>query len=193
MILRLIRRLVGTSPNDPSPDPEPSTWPVPREHLELLLDRLESGWDLQLKELEGLDSKITIVLGSTGVLLGLVVAALPYLQPNETAFGWGMAAIALLSVSMVVGIVALWPRTLKVAANTANLWSRYYAKSSEETIAVLGSTIVSAVKENGHIRKQKGWLMRGQMSALLLSLGALLLALLKAANVGPGLSLPPWW
>jgi hypothetical protein len=168
MLRRLVRLVVAVRWPDRPPEivPLEPAWPVPREHLELLFERLKDEWETQLKELQWLDDKNSVLVGATVVLLGLVVAALPNVIKVDSAYRWGIVAVLLFGSSVFTGLLSLWPRNIKTAQRPAALWSRYYAKSSEETLAVMSSTLVLAMTSNGHIRIQKSSLMEAQLFLL---------------------------
>lgn len=186
---RWVKRL---RPDTAAPEPKPE-WPVPRLHLEFLHGQLQAALARQIKELETLDGKHAIILGSTVVLLGLVVGALPYLSPTEVARHWALAAMVLLVGSTISGVIGVWPRTLQVAPTPEKLWKHYYAKTTEETLATLGSTLVEAIQKNAHVRKSKGLSMRLQMTLLILGVVALTVSMLRASGIGQQFAAPPWW
>jgi len=137
----------------------------PREQLVLLNEQLQGRGELQSGELEGLDRKASTMLAGTGVVLGLVVNNVDKFQavaaaPRCVFFG----SLFLLAVGIVAGVVALWPRRIKVVPSARGLVEGYYARSHDDTLANLVSVRLRALEENKNLSKVKIWALRAQMS-----------------------------
>jgi hypothetical protein len=146
----------------------------PQDHLDLLNGELKRRTEIQLEELEGIDRKASTVLAGTGVLLGLVVNNFKEF-PKEDAcpatlfFG----ALLVLVLGLSAGVAALWPRRAKVVPAPRQLVEAYYAKTKQETAAVLISTRLKAFEENKNLSRAKGLFLRAQMLFLMIGGAAL--------------------
>lgn len=91
------------------------------------------------------------------------------------------ARVGVLSAAALAAIATLWPRSIYLAPAAEPFLKKYYAAPTDHTIAALASTLVEAQLKNAHIRVQKAWLMRAQMTLLVLGLLSLSLAVLMDA------------
>ena len=189
----LMRRIAGPAPVIAPPNKDEPIWPVPREHLEFLFERLYARWELQVEELGGLDGKVSVVLGATVVLFGLVVAALPNAGTDPAVLRWLLVSCVLLAGAILTGIGTVWPRGVNLVPAPRHLWETYYAKSTEETMAVMSATLVEEMGANKDLRLWKARWLRAHMALLVLGVFALMVGLLKSAGYLGWVSGPPWW
>jgi hypothetical protein len=150
----------------------------PREQLGLLNEELQGRATLQSSELEGLDRKASTMLAGTGVVLGLVVNNVDRFQavaaaPRLVFF----ASLAVLAVGVVAGVIALWPRRVKVVPSPRGLVQGYYARDHDDTLANLVSIRLRALEENKNVSTGKVWALRAQMSLFAIGGIGLVLAL----------------
>ncbi len=150
----------------------------PREQLGLLNKELQGRAALQSSELEGLDRKASTMLAGTGVVLGLVVNNLDRFQavsaPARLVF---YPSLAVLAMGVVAGVIALWPRRVRVLPSPRGLEQGYYARDHDDTLANLVSIRLRALEENKNVSTGKFWALRAQMSLFAIGGIGLVLAL----------------
>jgi hypothetical protein len=150
--------------------------PTHLDHLTIMQNQLDSRLALQAEEWDGLDRKGTTIMGTTGVVLGLVVNNGKALQtlpdPAQLLF---VGALAALVGGLVAGVFTLWPRGMTTVPDPERL-KAYVDKDTEYLVGTLISTKVDAYEANGDPMKWKLWAVRAQM--LLLTFAAMLLFLM---------------
>lgn len=147
-------------------------------HVLFLLERLERRQDAASQEAEATDGKVAIASGAATVLLGLMVASLYEVGPQDAAYRWLMTAITLLAGSVVFGVGSLWPRSVDEVPNPEKFWAQYYERNHLYTMGRLGATLAESHSDNRRLRMWK--ILWAKVHLLLLVLGviALLIALL---------------
>jgi hypothetical protein len=139
----------------------------PTEQLELLSSQIDGRLEAQADEAEGLDRKSATALAATGVTLGLVIN-------NVDQFGLALSgprnvfyiSLVILAVALICGVGCIWPRQAKVVPAPRRLIEGYYAKSRDDTLAVLVSTRLRAFELNKNISRNKNDWLRWQMFTL---------------------------
>ncbi len=152
-----------------------------REQLVLLNDELQKRAALQSSELEGLDRKASTMLAGTGVVLGLVVNNVDRFQAVVAAPRWVFfGSLGVLAMGVVAGVIALWPRRVKVVPSPRGLIQGYYARDHDDTLANFVSVRLLALEENKNLSRGKVWPLRAQMSLFALAgIGLVLAIVLK--------------
>jgi hypothetical protein len=148
----------------------------PREQLVLLNEELHGRAGLQSDELEGLDRKASTMLAGTGVVLAVVINNVNQFQltgceARDLFYG----SLVSLSAALFAGVVALWPRQIRVIPSPRGLVERYYAKGYDETLANLVSSRLKAAELNKNISVGKVRALKFQM--VLVALGGLSIVL----------------
>jgi hypothetical protein len=112
------------------------------------------------------------MLAGAGVVLALLINNVSEFQ-NATAearylfFG----ALFALAAALIAGVVALWPRRVKVVPSPRGLVEGYYARDHDDTLASLVSTRLHAAELNKNLSVGKWWALRFQM--VLVAIGAI--------------------
>jgi hypothetical protein len=135
--------------------------------LDLLLDQVASEREMMNRHAESLDTKAGVVLGFSGVLIGLGATA-QQVDANTVLFkcGLGVAVLAAL-----FGAIAFLPRRYPVL-EVERLRESNLTASIAETRLELLDTQIEMVREAASLVKQKG--RRVRVSVVCLAVGAAL-------------------
>lgn len=132
--------------------------------------------DLQRAELDDLQRIVAIVLAAGGVVLGFAGSQFPGPHGSHVKFWLFVAAIVVLTLDIVAGGAALWPRGEKTTAQPGPLVDGYLPVATN----VMLYDLITAAREAFEINESVGpWRLRSDLVRLqLLGLGggAVLLA-----------------
>jgi hypothetical protein len=147
----------------------------PTAHLERLYGEVKARLDTQRTELDDLRRTVAIVLAAGGVVLGLAGAQFPGTDAPKVRVAIDVAAVVVLALDVVIGGVALWPRSEKITAQPGRLVDGYL---SVATNVMLYELIVAArrayeINESIGAWRLRSYLVRFQLLGL--GAGALLL------------------
>ena len=161
----------------------PIDWETkPSEQVATLHREMAAGMGFQYQELSGFDQKVSLLLTTIGVLLGLGLAGAGSLGRSGLAHGFFDFGLLLLLIGLVAGIAGYRPRHVEVVPSPAGLFPAFVDDSSN---LILGSEIegmATAFAENQTVRGVK--LTYLTLTLRLLVAGATLLAL----GYGTGIS-----
>jgi hypothetical protein len=146
----------------------------PTPHLERLYVELKSRLDVQRYELDDLQRILAIVLAASGVVLGFAGSQLPRHSVHDE-IELLIAAVVALTLAVVAGATALWPRAVKAVPEPTPLAEEYIDQATNVMLYDLIGSARTAYEENEAmgIRLRRSRLVRLQL--LLLGLGAALL------------------
>lgn len=149
----------------------------PSAHLDRVYTEIKSRLDLQRTELDDLQRIVAIVLAANGVVLGFAGSQFPFGHGRpEYIVVIFIVAIGVLSLDILVGVWALWPKkAIKAIVEPPALVDEYVESATNVMLFDLIAAANNAYQSNESIgiRKRRSWLVRTQL--LLLGLGALVL------------------
>lgn len=151
------------------------------EQRRLLLEQVEARLKVQMDEFDGLDRKATTVLAAAGIVLGLVINNASDFARSTGPVTWVFyGALVVLSVGLVAGVFALWPRDVQVVPELGPFLEQHGTSLPEHTLGELISSKATAFKVNGDVARTKGERVRLQMVLLALGGGLLVGAYILA-------------
>jgi len=150
---------------------------------DLVLDEVRRRLDFQFELSDSHDFKASIVLGTSGIVIAMLLTALPLAQAQldsllkvveyKTAV---LAAIGIsllvLFVSIILSITVLWIRNYNRPPRLERLRNYYIAEPKEETQLQLIDIFIPAIDNNEKILKRQTYLIRA--ATVLLSIGLLI-------------------
>lgn len=144
------------------------------EQRQLLLEQVDGRIAVQFDELDSLDRKATTVLAATGVVLGLVINNAGAFARSPSPVPWVFyGALVVLAVGLFAGVVALWPRDIRIVPEPRPFLDQHGTSLPEQILGELISTKALAFQMNVAVARTKGDRVRIQM--VLLAVGGGLL------------------
>ncbi len=146
--------------------------------IDIVLDEVRRKLDFQFEQLDGLDTKASIVLGIAGVGLTIVVTYLYSVAFDEIICArLTKAALALIFVPLVLcialSIAELWIKKYDRPPKLERLRSHYITESAEETKLKIIDISLKAIEDNANLLNRQIWLVRLSYISLSIGLGLL--------------------
>ena len=138
--------------------------------IDIVLDEARRALDFQFEQLDGLDTKASIVLGIAGVVFTIVLTNLLLVEfAAEANLHLAKAALVPISLAFVLSIVKLWIKKYKKPPSLERLRSYYIAEDLEKTKLRIIDVYLKAVDDNAKLLNYQVWLVK--CSYILLSIG----------------------
>ena len=147
----------------------------PAEQVATLQREMATGMGFQLRELDGFDQKVSLLLTTIGVLLGLGLAGSSHLGASAAAHACFYVGLLALLLGLLAGIFAYRPRKVEVVPTPAGIFPAFADASSSLLLGVEVEAMNLAFHANMEVRGIK--LAYLQLTLRLLMVGAVLLAI----------------
>lgn len=129
----------------------------------------------QSRELDGFDQKVSLLLTTIGVLIGLGLAGAGHLGPSREAHGAFDGGLLVLLVGLIAGIVGYRPRRVQQVPTPPGIFPEQLEASANLLLGVEVEAMALAFEENREVRGIK--LAYLNLTLRLLVFGATLLSL----------------
>jgi hypothetical protein len=139
--------------------------------LEIVFTELKSILHQQSDHVDALDSKASIIIGFTALVVGVAVGQAPtavtYLRAAALLFGLA---------SFLFAVRAFWVRSFKALPRPREFYEQFAGETEEQSMIVLCNLAVDAFEENAAIGNRKAWAIKSSLFALI---GSVLLFVLE--------------
>lgn len=141
--------------------------------VDVVLEEARRKLDFQFNQLDSLDTKASIVLGSAGVILMLLLTAVLVV---DRYMGFTLelakASFILVSVAIILSVIKLWVRTYQRPPHLDWLRRYYIVKNPNETKLKMIDSLLKAISYNDEILNKQSSLVKCSYVFLLIGLGA---------------------
>lgn len=138
--------------------------------LEIVFGELKALLERQAAHIDAVDSKASIVIGFTALVLGVAVGGDPPTSPFVTT------GVSLGALSFVTALRAFWVRSYATLPKPREFYVEFAGADEEQSTVVLCNLAVAAFEQNAPILQAKVRTLKLALALLILAIASFVLA-----------------